>query len=314
LTRERDELRMSEVWNADVPFRNDRNGEYFKGSAGNLSPAMPQMPRPLASAAWKSGAWKYATLPALLSPGTDHLESAILSPRRWIVLMLRLARRYRCAACPLPISQVSGRARKSIPGGSSRGAQKAETQFPSSGRLQLSACRSQSCSPIADARFAHCEARPPHTPVGIELTRTVQSSSSSMRDKKWFPSDPSISSFSVRHARSEHGIRNERDVSPLLPAAGLADCDQCSGARPLSIPIEACFSMRPFTPAATADLSIRLPAGSTLLACIFETIPKICVQPVRSHAPAPSRLLSPRGAFNASNPLPDPILKLPACL
>ena len=37
--------------------------------------------------------------------------------------------------------------------------------------------------------------------------------------KKMVPSDPSISSFSGRHARSELGIRKRCDVSPLLPAA-----------------------------------------------------------------------------------------------
>ena len=74
------------------------------------------------------------------------------------------------------------------------------------------------------------------------------------------PSDPSTSSFPDRHARPEHGIRERRDVSPLLPAAGFMPAtDQCSGARPLSRSgrsplLDAAFR----SPAATVNLAIRL--------------------------------------------------------
>lgn len=39
------------------------------------------------------------------------------------------------------------------------------------------------------------------------------------RQKKTVPSDPTSSSFSDRHARSEHGLRRDRDFSLSLPAA-----------------------------------------------------------------------------------------------
>ena len=42
------------------------------------------------------------------------------------------------------------------------------------------------------------------------------------RNKKMVPSDPTSSSFSDRHARSEHGMQRDRDFSLLLPAAAFA--------------------------------------------------------------------------------------------
>jgi len=47
------------------------------------------------------------------------------------------------------------------------------------------------------------------------------------------PSDPPGSLSSGRHARPERGIQKQRDVGPLLPAAGFRPAvDRCADARP----------------------------------------------------------------------------------
>jgi hypothetical protein len=95
--------------------------------------------------------------------------------------------------------------------------------------------------------------------------------------RKKVPSDPSGSLFSDRHARSKRGIRKRRDVSPSLPAAGFRRLRISAPVRvrDFPFPVEARLSMRPFT-LRRRRLTLRpVPAaGSTLPACIFETILK----------------------------------------
>lgn len=86
------------------------------------------------------------------------------------------------------------------------------------------------------------------------------------------PSDPSNSSSPDWHAQSRLGIRYRRDVCPLLPAAGFIRPRIVAPVRVrASVPVETCFSMRPFTLRrrwlAFQQVST---AGSTLLACIFK--------------------------------------------
>jgi len=55
-------------------------------------------------------------------------------------------------------------------------------------------------------------------------------------------------------------------------------------------------------------------AGSTLLACIFEAIPKPTPGPFGIALPPPSRLfVAVRGTIHVRNPLPSPISELPIC-
>jgi len=69
------------------------------------------------------------------------------------------------------------------------------------------------------------------------------------------------------------------------------------------------------SPAATADLSIRPRSQVNAPGLHLQSDSKISVQLVRFRTPAPAWLfVACRGAFLARNPLPDPILKLPACL
>jgi len=55
-------------------------------------------------------------------------------------------------------------------------------------------------------------------------------------------------------------------------------------------------------------------AGSTLLACSFEAIPKSPLGPFGCRTPAPSRLfIAFQGTIHMRNPLPSPISELPIC-
>jgi hypothetical protein len=121
------------------------------------------------------------TLPAVLPPASDHLESAILSSAS--------------ADSHLPATRRDALSLRGLP-----------VQFHQLPVLQGTLC-------MEKAR-------------GERWSRTGQrprlNTSQSARHKKMVPSDPSTSSFSDRHARSEHGIRKRCDLSPLLPATGFA--------------------------------------------------------------------------------------------
>jgi hypothetical protein len=94
---------------------------------------------------------------------------------------------------------------------------------------------------------------------------------------KMVPSDPKTSLFPDRHARSERGIRRWRGLCPLLPAAGFGRLriEALVRARNPS-PVEARFSMRPFTPRQRELVLQPVPAaGLTLPACIFKAILKL---------------------------------------
>jgi len=105
------------------------------------------------------------------------------------------------------------------------------------------------------------------------------------------------SSFPDRHAQSEPGIREWRDLGPLLPASGITRKRIVALVRVrVSIPVEACLSMRPFTLRQRASAFPQIPtAGSTLLACIFKTAldPRLARSASRSR---PRPVLTPGGA------------------
>ena len=89
---------------------------------------------------------------------------------------------------------------------------------------------------------------------------------------KMVPSDPLDGSLPDRHARSKLVIRHGVTSALCSPPPVLAGCGSKLCACPLSVPVEACFSMRPFTLLRRSLALRQVPAaGSTLLACIFET-------------------------------------------
>jgi len=83
-------------------------------------------------------------------------------------------------------------------------------------------------------------------------------------------------------ARSPTGMHGQSLASatalrePFIPRRRYYPAsDQNSGARPLSVPVEACVSIRPFTLRQRSLALRRVPvAGSMLLACIFDAIPE----------------------------------------
>src|SRR6266404_8734911 len=106
------------------------------------------------------------------------------------------------------------------------------------------------------------------------------------------PSDPSTSSFSDRHARSEHGIRIRCDVSPLLPAAGFARLRINALVRVRffrfgrSSLLDAAFH----SPAATADLAISLRGRVDAPDLHLQSDSKISAGPFGHALPPPLRL------------------------
>ena len=101
-----------------------------------------------------------------------------------------------------------------------------------------------------------------------------------------------------QNVASENGVTLAL-YSPLPVLADLGSKRRCASAIPL--PVEARFSMRPFT-LQRRKLTFRpVPAaGSTFLAYIFKTIQETLLRPVRSHAPAPFGLLfASRDRFTA---------------
>src|SRR4029077_12337500 len=70
--------------------------------------------------------------------------------------------------------------------------------------------------------------------------------------------------------------------------------DRSSGARPLSVPVEVCLSMRPFPLLQRRSALRQIPAaGSTFLAYIFEAISKISIGPFGFPLPASPGFFSP---------------------
>ena len=110
------------------------------------------------------------------------------------------------------------------------------------------------------------------------------------------PSDPSNSSSPDWHAQSRLGIRYRRDVCPLLPAAGFIQLRIVALVRVrASVPVETCFSMRPFTFRQRWLAFQQVPAaGSTLLACIFKAVLKSGLTRSASRS-------CPRPAFSCSS-------------
>ena len=114
------------------------------------------------------------------------------------------------------------------------------------------------------------------------------------------PSDPSVNSFSDRHARSEHGIRDAVTLDLCSPPPVLAGCGsmlRCASAV-LRLGRSSLFDTAFRSPAATAYLfRSATAAGSTLLACIFKAIPKSPLSPFGPALPPPPGVFcSPSGA------------------
>jgi hypothetical protein len=89
------------------------------------------------------------------------------------------------------------------------------------------------------------------------------------------------------------GIR--RDVKPLLPAAGIARRRIKAPVHVrCPVPVETRFSIRPFALRQRRSTFRRTSAaGSTFLACIFETIPKLLPGPFGFELPPPFGFLWP---------------------
>src|SRR5438874_5148512 len=106
---------------------------------------------------------------------------------------------------------------------------------------------------------------------------------------KMVPSDPSTSSFSDRHARSEHGIRIRCDVSPLLPAAGFIRLRIKALVRVRFLRsgrssfLDAAFH----SPTATSNLAISLRGRVSAPDLHLRNDSQISAWPVRSYTPAP---------------------------
>jgi hypothetical protein len=102
------------------------------------------------------------------------------------------------------------------------------------------------------------------------------------------PSDPSSSLSPNRHARSRHGIRGCRDVLPLTPRRRFYPAaDRCARRVRVSIPIEVCVPMRPFTRQQRVPaLRPASAAGLTLPAYIFDCPSTISQNPFGSALPA----------------------------
>ena len=115
---------------------------------------------------------------------------------------------------------------------------------------------------------------------------------------KMVPSDPSISSFSDRHARSEHGIRIRRDVGPLLPAAGFIQPRINAPVRVRlyrsgrSLLLDTAFH----SPAATADLSTNSRGRVDAPGLHLRNVPIFNSDPFGYALPPPFGFLSPPGA------------------
>jgi hypothetical protein len=110
---------------------------------------------------------------------------------------------------------------------------------------------------------------------------------------KMVPSDPwracSPTGMHGQNVASENGVTLALN-SPLPVLADLGSKRRCVSANPL--PVEARFSMRPFT-LQRRKLTFRpVPAAKSMfLAYIFKTIQETLLRPVRHHAPAPFGLL-----------------------
>jgi len=108
-------------------------------------------------------------------------------------------------------------------------------------------------------------------------------------------------------ARTWHPER--RDVSPLLPTTGFIRLriDALVRVRAFYVPVETRFSMRPFA-LRQRRLIFRSAsaAGSTLLACSFETVLKSPPGPFGRRTPAPSRLFI---ALPGRDPHAKPVAK-----
>jgi hypothetical protein len=93
---------------------------------------------------------------------------------------------------------------------------------------------------------------------------------------------------------------SRRDVGPLLPAAGFIQQRINAPVRVrCPVPVETRLSMRPFALRQRRSTFRRTSAaGSTFLACIFETIPKF-PRPVRFRTPVRVRLFYGRCAVRS---------------
>src|ERR1700691_4578532 len=75
-------------------------GEYLKALVGIYPLGCRRCRTRWHTAAWKSGAWKYARCPRCYRQELTTWSQQYYHPRPWIVLMLRIgATPYRCAAC-----------------------------------------------------------------------------------------------------------------------------------------------------------------------------------------------------------------------
>jgi len=102
----------------------------------------------------------------------------------------------------------------------------------------------------------------------------------------------------------------------LLPAAGFIQHRIKTPVRVrCPVPVETRFSKRPFALRQRRSTFRRTSAaGSTFLACIFETIPKFSLaRSVLNSRPRLAFLWPLRGTIDALNPLPGPIPELHAC-
>jgi hypothetical protein len=124
------------------------------------------------------------------------------------------------------------------------------------------------------------------------------------RQIKKVPSDPSNNSFTNRHARSEHGMLENRCLLPPLPAPAFGQHGSILGRRPANSQLEACISTRPFTPPQRLSSFENRLGGIAAPGLCLRSRPELFLKPVRLG----TRLLfrfRRLGRVTAPDPLPD---------
>jgi hypothetical protein len=139
------------------------------------------------------------------------------------------------------------------------------------------------------------------------ITGRARSARYGGRDKKWF--QVTLRQLVIRPActvTTWHPELVRRE--PFAPHGWFSPtADQCAGARPLPIPVEARFSMRPFALQYRGLVSQPIPVtASTFPAYIFETILRSDLARSAPRSRSRSAFYGLPGTIHTRNPLPDP--------
>jgi len=107
------------------------------------------------------------------------------------------------------------------------------------------------------------------------------------------------------HGLNEASERRGRE--PFAPRHRFCPVtDHCAGARPPSVSVEVCLSIRPFTRRRRwRFLRTTSAAGSKLLACIFKAVLRLARTRSASHSRPRLAFSASRGSITACDPLSD---------